>query len=222
MNETYEEFDTRQSTGSTSTRTFSEAQERRMSGDYIQTLVNEVFDSSYDDYTEGNQNEFIAKVTVHTDPSAAIGAENDANAISTQTPVIAAAASALGAQKVNDKATVVKTQNVKETSGKKSSSPTKLRKRFASLTEGLTEKAREVMKRLSLSSPGRSSLNNSPKMRNKIKRIKMKSKVQARRKPKNKGSQNNLHHQNTYQADQMYQGHHHLKQQNYNSPSVNS
>ena len=160
MNETYEEFDTRQSTGSTSTRTFSEAQERRMSGDSIQTLVNEVFDSSDDDYTEpksvlseGNQNEFIAEVTVHTDAmantssaaaSAAIGAENDANAISSpQTPVIAAAASALGGQKVNDKATVVKTQNVKETSGKKSSSPTKLRKRFASLTEGLTEKARE-------------------------------------------------------------------------------
>ena len=64
VNETYEEFDTKQSTGSTSTRTFSEAEERRMSGDSIQTLVNEVFDSSDDDYTEpksvfseGNQNE---------------------------------------------------------------------------------------------------------------------------------------------------------------------
>ena len=176
MNETYEEFDTRQSTGSTSTRTFSDAQERRMSGDSIHTLVNEVFDSSDDDYTEpksvfseGNQNESIAEVAVHRDAmanlsaSAAIGAENDANAISTQTPVIAAAASALGAQKVNDKATVVKNQNVKETSGKKSSSPTKLRKRFTSLTEGLFEKAREVTKRLSLSSPGRSSLNNNLK-----------------------------------------------------------
>ena len=98
----------------------------------IQTLVSEVFDSSDDDYrepksvfSEGNQNESIAEVTVHRDAmanpsaSAAIGAENDANAISTQTPVIAAAASALGAQKVNDKATVVKNQNVKETSGKK-------------------------------------------------------------------------------------------------------
>ena len=110
-----------------------------MSGDSVQTLVNEVFDSSDDDYTEpksvlseGNQNEFITEVTVHTDAmantsaaaTAALGAENDANAIlSTQTPVIAAEASALGAQKVNDKATFVKTQNVKETSGKKSSSP---------------------------------------------------------------------------------------------------
>ena len=59
-------------------------------------------------------------------------------------------------------------------------------------------------------------------MRNKIKRIKMKSKVQTRRKPKNKGNQNNLHCENIYQADQMYPGHHHLQQQNYNLPSVNS
>ena len=93
-------------------------------------------------------------------------------------------------KRLYDKATVVKNQNVKETSGKKSSSPTKLRKRFASVTEGLSEKAREVTKRHSLSSPGRSILNNSPKSEEQNKRDKDekqssdKEKAPKQRKPK--------------------------------------